>query len=488
MSLINLKEKSLTGAFWATVENVGTSLIGLGLFVVLARLLNPEAFGLLELAYSLVAFLHLLDLFKFDKLIIQRDDLSEEKLDTIFWINLLESTCLFLLALLLARPTAWFYGQPELENIIFALAFIFPVSAMGNVFKTLLNREFAFRFFSFVKITSQTLAGILAIYLALNDYGVWSLIIFRISQQILDVLILWTVCPWKPNFQCNPQTLSDDISFIFNVSFSGILSTIRNRGFVLILGYFVGNATLGYFSIAQKIKQSVLSVASSGIERIALPAFSRLQNDLDELRRVFYKGLKMTEYLLFPFYVGIILTAPYAIPVFFGDKWMASVLMLQLLTLPSLLRPIGILTNEIFVTLDRTDVQLKLSIFATVANLSVTVLLAPLGINVVLFSLILINLLGLTPLQLYYSRNVLSVNLVRTLKDFFRVNLHTIVMTSCWILTEVYFSYLGPGMDAYKLTMTFLVLSLVYPLSIYLFHQDDYKYLKSVILEAVPTG
>jgi PST family polysaccharide transporter len=186
---MNLREQTVHGVQWNTAAQVGQQVTQLVTLAVLGRLLSPEDFGLLGMATVITGFALLFNDLGTSAAVIQQRDPSEELLSSIFWANLLFGALLSLVVLLGAPVVAAYYRDPRVTPVLRVLALMFPISALGTLQKSLLEKRMAFHLTAHIEVAAVAVGAIVAIALAIAHAGVWALV-----AQSLTIFAATSAC------------------------------------------------------------------------------------------------------------------------------------------------------------------------------------------------------------------------------------------------------------------------------------------------------
>ena len=198
---MNLRQKAAKGVAWSAIENLGTQAIYFVVFLVLARLLQPEEFGLVSLAGVFISFMMVFADQGLSDAIVQRQDLEPEHLDTAFWINLGICALLAIFTFAAAGSVSSFFHQPQLKPIIAWLSLSFLFNGFSSVQQSLLRRQLAFRALAVRSLVATFASGIVGVVMALMGFGVWSLVAQQLINRVLAILGLWWASDWRPGCQ-----------------------------------------------------------------------------------------------------------------------------------------------------------------------------------------------------------------------------------------------------------------------------------------------
>ncbi|XQQ05453.1 MAG: lipopolysaccharide biosynthesis protein [Leptolyngbya sp. IPPAS B-1204] len=366
---MSIREKAIQGVLWSALQNWGSQVGSLLVFFLLARLLTPEAFGLVAMANIFLAFMQIFLQQGFAQSLIQRQDLEPEHIDTAFWTNLAIGACLTAFGLTAAGWVAAQFQQPQLTPILQVLSLLFLITACGNVQQALLERAFNFRATATRALAATLVGGAAGIGLALAGFGVWSLVGQQVIQELTGVLVLWHASDWRPRFRVSLSHFWQLFHFGMPILGFNFLNFLNSRADDLLIGYFLGAVPLGYYSIAYRILGVMQQLLVQTSQQIALPTFSRLQSDLEQFRQAFYTATQLTSLIAFPIFLGVLVLAPELVVMLFGEQWTPSIPVLQVLSLAGIFQSISFFKSSVFMAMGKPSWSLWLSLLTVVLNL-----------------------------------------------------------------------------------------------------------------------
>lgn len=366
---MSIGKKAAKGIFWSVIEGWGSQAISLVIFFLLARLLSPEAFGLLAMANVFWAFMTVFLDQGFAQALIQCRKLEPEHLDTAFWTNLVIGIVLAGVSIVSAGFVADGFGQPQLAPILQCFSTLFVITALSNVQKALLEREFAFKAIAMRGLLGLLSGGIVGITMALSGYGVWSLVGQRLTQEVVGSLVLWWASHWRPRFKFSKPHFNQLFSFGISLLALNFIGFFNKRGNDLLIGYYLGPVPLGYYAIAHRVLETLMQLLVKTTSQVALPTFSRLQEDLPQFRKVFYTATQLTSLVAFPVFLGLAVLAPEVIALLFGDKWQASVPIIQILTLAGIVQSVSFFKGHILMAMGKPSWRLWQSLLSVTLNI-----------------------------------------------------------------------------------------------------------------------
>ncbi|MGG6295108.1 lipopolysaccharide biosynthesis protein [Leptolyngbya sp. AN02str] len=366
---MSIKQKAIQGVVWSAVQNWGSQAGTLIIFFILARLLTPEAFGLVALANVFLAFMQLFLEQGFGQAIIQRKDLEPEHLNTAFWINLSIGCGLSLIGMGVAGTVARSFDQPELVPILRCFSVLFVITALGQVQQSLLERKFEYKAIAARWLVATFAGGVVGIGMALLGFGVWSLVAQQIVYAALGTLTLWLCSEWRPGLKISVRHFRDLFGVGMHIMGFNYLSFLNTKANDFLVGYFFTPAVLGYYSVAYRVLNVMTQMLVRTSRDVALPTFSRLQEDPERFRRAFYTATQLTSAIAFPTFLGMAVLAPELVVVLFGEQWLPAVPLMQVLALMGMLRSITFFKGSVFIAMGKPSWWFWLSALNATLNL-----------------------------------------------------------------------------------------------------------------------
>lgn len=376
-----LKIKAARGVLWSLVEYGGGEAISLLVFLILARLVAPESFGIVALAGAFVAFVQAFLVQGFMDAVIQRRDLRAEHLDAAFWSN--QAIALLFLALvqLVAGPAAEAFGKPELGAVLRWLSLVFLGTALVSIHQAVLKRELRFAAFAARAIVGISAGGVVGIAMAVAGYGVWSLVGQQLANAAASVLVLWSTSSWRPRLSFSRSAFDDMARFAASVIGSNLVGFLHRKGDIFLVGYFLDPKQLGYYYLVQRLVMTTGLVTLSTVQSISVPVLSRLQTDPTRFRHV-YGTIVQTVYALhLPAMIALGGLGSALVPSFFGAQWRPAVPVLEIMCLVGFSQALTFFSGAALVAAARPQAFLRLSLVQVVLTAAVFLPAAQLGLH-----------------------------------------------------------------------------------------------------------
>jgi O-antigen/teichoic acid export membrane protein len=360
----DLPDAGIKGTAWIGLQSSVVNFASLAVFIVLGRLLDPRAFGLVASASVVILFLRILVDGGISKALIQREHLTDDVVDSAFWAAVVFGVVLTVIVIAAAPLVARLFHEPSLTNVVRALSSVLILASLDRTQSALLDRRMAFRKQAARGTAAALLSAGAAIGAAVAGWGVWALVVQSITFELVTVVFLWSLSGWHPRFRFSRTHLSELLPF--GGRYVGIVVTqyLNLNVDNLLIGVFLGPIALGIYVVAYRILIVSNEALVVTITRVGLATFSRLQRDEAELKRAFYTVARLSAAVALPLFAGLAVLAPQAISIVFGSKWDRAAAVLQVLCIAGIAQAITSFTHPLVVALGKLRNELRWNLAA----------------------------------------------------------------------------------------------------------------------------
>jgi teichuronic acid exporter len=366
-----LRRRIVDGVFWLTIVKVVGQLISWTITVYVIRILSPDDYGLAAMAWVFLSFIILFNELGLSAALVQKSHLAQEDLSNVFWAVLSINIALYALSFLTAPIVASFYDEPRVTDVIRVASAVFIIRSLGLISHGMLTREMAFNRQSQAELIGSASGAVTTLGLAIEGFGVWSLVYGSIAGDIVRNLLFYAFYPWKPRFSFSFAKVKGLMDFGSKVAVARLFWYLYSNMDLLIAGKILGKTQLGYYAIAVQFALIPIDKLVSTISQVAFPAFSKVQNDPALLRRYYLKIVKFVAFASFPVCWGLFLIAESAVPLFLSDKWLPTVLPLQILSMVTAFRAIHLMNAPLEMAVGKPNITiLNFVIIVSVLSLS----------------------------------------------------------------------------------------------------------------------
>jgi O-antigen/teichoic acid export membrane protein len=363
-------KKVAQGVAWASAASWGCQLLSFAIYTGLARLLTPEAFGLVAIAGVYIAFIQVLVAQGFGMAIIQRTQLDDEHLDSAFWIAMTTAFLFCLLSYLFGAQIARLFGEPRIAAVIEWLSFSLFFYGMSSVQIAILTRQMNFRALAIRSLFATAIAGAVGLGMAFFGWGVWSLVGQQLVYAILGSVFMWWSVSWRPGIRISRRHLGDLYKFSLNLTGNDLLWFFSQKSDQTMVGYGFGSLGLGPYSLASRLPTLLHDGIIGPLQSVAFPTFSRLQSEPLRFERALLKFCEMSTLICFPVFAGIAAIAPSLVPWLFGAKWLAAIPLLQILAAYGAVRSVLGFMHPLMLSKGRAGLYLFMNIILAALTLA----------------------------------------------------------------------------------------------------------------------
>jgi O-antigen/teichoic acid export membrane protein len=358
----SLRQRTLVGLGWNGAARLLGQLLQLGITMVLARLLSPREYGLLGMVLVFTGFASFVADMGLGASIIQKTSLSDRHLNSVFWLNAATGLVLTATFVLAAPLIARFYGEPKLSLLTVAIAPNFILGSLNVVQNALLDKALNFRIKFWIEIVAVFASGLVALVLALQGYGVWSLVGQSLALTSVRVLMMWAQSSWRP-------AMAFDFSAIRELMRFGLVFYWSQNVDKLMIGRWIGSSALGIYTLADKLMRVSVSNINDVTGSVMFPALSSIQHDVEAVRRAYLRASRMTSLIVFPMTIALAMLAEPAVLVIYGGRWRESIAILQLLCVGGVSLSTYSSAGWLYMSQGRTDLLFRLGVYATAVRI-----------------------------------------------------------------------------------------------------------------------
>jgi O-antigen/teichoic acid export membrane protein len=426
---MNLREKAINGVLWSATQTWGVRVISFLVMIVLARLVAPEAFGLVAYAAVFIAFAQIFVDQGFSDAIVQFPQLSREHLDTAFWVSTLIGGLLSIASIFASGVIAGLFGEPKLILIIKWLSPVFILSAMSSVQQAILRRKLAFKSLTVRSLMANLVSGIIAVIMAFRGYGVWSLVVKLLVSAIVNMVMLWQVSDWRPGFRLSIKRFKELFLFGINILGGNFVDFLSVHSDDFLIGYFLGSVALGYYTLAYNLLIVTTDLLISVPNAVAFPLLSSLQTDSSGVKRAFGKVILLQSIVAFPIFLGISGLSSELIIQIYGAQWIPSIPVLQLLMLIGIVRSAMYIYSSVFRAAGKPSWRFWIYLFTAALNVVGFLLVVRLGIVAVAASYVIVSYL-LIPIYFLMIRKLIGISIRSHLSQYGPAVVSSLIMFS----------------------------------------------------------
>lgn len=328
----DLKEKTVRGGLARLTAQGANFLLRIGSLMILARLIDPKDFGLVGMVTAFTGVMNFFRDFGLGTAAVQHDNVSEEQISNLFWLNVAFGLVLAIVTAGLAPLVVAFYHEPRLFTLTIVLASGLFFNALGVQHSAILQRKMQFTALSFINILAIAVSSAVAIGLARIGSGYWALAAMTILYPIVSSAGSWSVARWIPGLPRRGVGLRSMMRFGATVTLNGIVVYIAYNLEKALLGRFWGANAIGIYGRAYQLVNVPTENLNTAAGEVAFSALSRIQNEPHRIRNYFLKGYSLILSLTIPATFICALFSGDLIAIALGPKWKDAVPVFRLLS------------------------------------------------------------------------------------------------------------------------------------------------------------
>lgn len=367
-------KKIINATKWSTAAEVSSRLVAPLTSMILARILTPEAFGIVASITLIITFFDLFVESGFHNYLIQNKFENDQELNdtanVAFWTNILLSSLFFTLIFIYSGEIVGLLKVNGLEFLLIIASFQLFTNAFISVPSALLKRELNFKSLFFIKIVSVFIPLIITIPLAIIGFSYWSVVIGNISMSLCTAIIINLKTSWNPKFSFCFSSLKKMYSFSFWTQTESIVIWLTVWIDTLIIAMFLDSYHLGIFKTSTSLVNNVMAIIASSMLPVLFASLSRLQDSPLEFNNVLFKFQKVVALIVAPLGVGLYIFSDLATQVLLGNQWSDASGVIGLWGLSSaIVISLGYFNSEVY----RAKGKPKLSVLSQLIHLSILV-------------------------------------------------------------------------------------------------------------------
>lgn len=424
---MSLKQKTFKGVIWSAVERFSTQGVQFLFGILLARLLTPNDYGMIAMLTIFMAVSQTFIDSGFGNALIRKPDRTESDKATVFFFNIFMAAACYGIIFLAAPFVASFYNMPQLSDILRVLGINLIIQAFGSIQRLNLTIDLNFKVLAKVSLSGAVVGGTSGLICAYNGLGVWSLVVQQITTTSTRVILFWILVHWRPKCFFSKASFKNMFGFGSKLLASGLLNTLYDNVYDLIIGKVFAAATLGNYTRAAHFANFPSSNITGIFQRVTFPVLSKIQDDHEKLRSAYLKFLNMATLVVFPLMIGLAALAKPFILLVLTDKWVDAILILQIICFPMMWYPVHSINLNVLQVMGRSDLFLKLEIIKKIVGITTLCVTLPYGIIAMCFGQWFNACFGLV-VNTYYSGKLLNAGLWPQLRMYIPTLLNSLIM------------------------------------------------------------
>lgn len=358
----SVKNKTIDGVTWETINTVLKFAVSFIVSIILARLLTPDDYGLIGIITIFIVIADCITTSGFFSSLIQKKDADADDYNTMFISNMVSSVCMYTVLYFCSPAISRFFNRPELIDLIRVQSLSLIISAFALVQRARFFKILDFKTPAKITVIASVISGVLGIFLAFFGYGVWSLVYSSLVSTLLITVLSCAYSRWIPRLKFSISSFKNLFGYGWKILVAELLDNIWMQLYQIVVGKFYSPATLGQYSRGKSFVDLFSTNIYNITRKVTFSALCQIQDDKERQRIAFRKMIKVLFFVTSICVFGVAAIGKSMIMVLIGEKWLPSVAFLQILCFGSLLYPINATNMNLLKSQGRSDLFLVLSV------------------------------------------------------------------------------------------------------------------------------
>lgn len=469
--MTSFTQNAVKGIKWSTLASVNNNLVRLAQVAVLTRFLAKEDFGTIAIAVLFIGFTDLFLEMGLSAAIIHKQNITKSDYSSLFWFNVLTGIILTTLLILVAPGIASYYNDNSLTPIIQLLSFNVFFSALGRQHRTQRHKQLNFRFMALVENSSSFSMLALSIVLAVNGYGVYSLVYSTMLGILMPNLIYLFYGLRKDRnitFHFRLRETKPYLKIgVFQLG-SGILDFFSREMDILIISFFYGKDILGAYSLCKRIAQSLYGLIVPTIVKVSTPLFAQIQHSLKEVSQKFTILIEIVSTVCFFVFGLVAILSPALLRIVYGQEYVEYHDFLFFLSMYYGIISVGGAVSSAQIALGRTDVGFYWTIFRIISSMIFIYLGSMISPTWTVIMIFLSSLVSMFPFWIIQVKPLLNLSL----KEYLSPQIFSFVLVGVLIAGDkIFFGHVLNYIEIIATTILFILIFSIIHIS---FRKDSY--------------
>lgn len=368
-----VKAQALSGLMWRFLERFGAQGVTFVVSIILARLLDPEVYGIVAIVTVFTAILNVFIDGGLGNALIQKKDADDLDFSSVFFFNMFMCVALYLLLFVTAPLIAKFYKMPQLTAVIRVMSLTIIISGVKNVQQAYVSKHLLFKRFFFATLGGTIGAAVLGIWMAYRGYGVWALVAQGLFNATVDTLILWITVKWRPKLMFSMERFRNLFSFGWKLLVSQLINTVYNNLRQLIIGKLYNADNLAFFNRGYMLPNAIVGNVDSAVDSVLFPVMSGAQDSVDSVRAMTRRSVQISSYIMWPIMLGLAAVSKPLVTILLTEKWLPCVPYVIIFCISYAFMPIDTANLNAIKALGRSDVFLRLTVIKKIIGFIILV-------------------------------------------------------------------------------------------------------------------
>lgn len=416
MTETSLKRKTGLALFWSFIDKGGQQVIQFIFVYILVRLVSKDEFGAVAVLSIFTILANMLQESGFSAALIRKKEVSPHEYSSVFYFNITISFVIYIVFFFSSPLISWFFDKPILTNLsrFIFLAFIF--NAFGIIQNVNLIKAMNFKLNTRITLIAGCLSGLIAIVLAYNGFGVWSLAAQQVVQSFLRSSFLWVFVKWRPLKKFTFIHIKEMSAFSVKLLLTNLMNQICGNIVPILIGKKYSLAQVASFGQGTKLNSIPQSVISDGIKSVAFPLLSNIGDEEEKSLKAFRKIIRITAFISFPIGLLLLVLATPIVGLYLTPEWSDVIPILQILAIGGSFYPLYALISSLLQYKGRSGLLLRIEFIRNILQVAAILITVRFGVLGLVSGISMVNILAFL-IGIYISGKTISYSFKDVIKD-----------------------------------------------------------------------
>lgn len=389
------ENSAVNGMLWKTLEQYGVLGIQFVLQVIIARILDPAAYGVIAIVTVFIALSNVFIQNGFSVALVQRKQIDEEDISSVFHFSMAIAVFFYLLIFFSSPFIASFFDMSDLDLLLKVMAICLFPQTYSSIQNALLRRKINFKAVFVSSMTSVGVSGAIAIVAAHMGLGVWALALQQIIYSFLVVATQFFLLRWIPTFTLNINKVLSFFSFGWKVLVTSLVDELFTELRSLVIGKYYSSSDLSYFNRGKQYPNLLMRSLNGSLQAVLLPKLSKQQEDTSAQHSIIRRSISVSAYVMFPLLTLLAVSATPMVTWMLTEKWLPCVIFIQLHCVYYATWPITTTNIQALYAIGKSEVVLKAEIFRKTVDLIVLLATIKYGVIAIAIGAVLVSIISI---------------------------------------------------------------------------------------------
>lgn len=431
----NLKVKTVKGTLWSTIERLSVQFVGFVVLIIMARKISPSAYGLVGMVAIFIDVSQSLVDSGFSQALIRKQHRTEVDNSTVFYFNIAVGIIIYAILFACSPLIAYFYHQPELNSLLKVVSLSVVINSFVVVQRALLTSKLDFKTQARASLLAAFISGLIGIVMAYNKFEVWALVGYQLSNLLVNNIMLWKYSSWRPVKAYSWSSFRELFGFGSKLAIAGLLNTIFNNIYILVIGKFYNSKMVGYYTRAHQFGSFLSSNVTQILQRVTYPALCTIQNERERLLEAYKRFIKLSAFVVFPLMIGMSSLSEPLVITLLTEEWRFAARLLQIMCLSMMWFPIHAINLNLLQVTGHSNLFLRLEVIKKSILIGILIITIRRGMEAIIWGQVVNSIVALW-INTYYTGKLMNYGFMKQMADLLPSLIYSVAMGMIiWIST-----------------------------------------------------